>query len=230
MGNVVAIKCQGIKKHYGEAECRIEALKSVDLEILEGELTLLVGPSGSGKSTLLSIMTMILTPDAGELVLLGQDIHNMTEDEKSLFRRKYLGVVYQSLFLIPTLTVLENVSLPLLISGVSQKIAEERSMEALKKMDMAHRCDSLPTQLSRGQQQRVAIGRAIVNDSKILVCDEPTSSLDQTSGLSVMHLLHDLAKESRTIFVVTHDHRTFPFADRIVNINDGIITKGNMYE
>lgn len=229
--NQIAIQCKGIKKSYGENETRIDALKGIDLDIEMAKLTLLVGPSGSGKTTLLSIITTILTPDKGQLLLLGQDVNSMSEKNKAQFCRDNLGIVFQSLFLIPTLTVLENVSLPLLIGGYTAEAAHSKSMETLKKLNMDHRSNSSPANLSKGQQQRVAIGRAIVNDSKILVCDEPTSALDQASGTDIMTILKELALHSlKAVLVVTHDHRIFSFADRIINISDGLIISGNEHE
>lgn len=226
--STIAIRCHGIKKHYGdEEETRIDALKGIDIEIEMGKLTLLVGPSGSGKTTLLSIITTILTPDSGTLFLLEHDVHQMSENERAKFCRENLGIVFQSLFLVPTLTVVENVSLPLLIAGLSEEVAHAKSIEVLNKMKLAYRSETTPNHLSRGQQQRVAIARAIVNDSKIIVCDEPTSSLDQAAGLEVMEILKDLAHNtSRAVLVVTHDPRTFCFGDQIIKINDGEIDTG----
>lgn len=221
------IQCRGLKKSYGENENRIEALRGIDLDIHEGKLTLLVGPSGSGKTTLLSIITNILTPDEGQLLLLGQEINRMSEEEKAQFCLKNLGIVFQSLFLIPTLTVAENVALPLLVAGCDPKAANEKALEILEKVSIANRSSASPANLSHGQQQRIAIARAMVNDSKILVCDEPTSSLDHAAGIEVMKLLQNLALESsRTILVVTHDHRIFSFADRIITMSDGQIISG----
>lgn len=226
--NEVAICCRGIKKSYGEKETRVEALKGIDLTIDLGQLTILEGPSGSGKSTLLSIITTILTPDAGELHLLGKDMRTISPDEKAKFCLKNLGIIFQSLFLIPTLSVAENVSLPLLVAGYSTKEALEKAMDTLKKMKLDHRAEVSPSSLSKGQQQKVAISRAIINESKILVCDEPTSALDQNSGHDILDILKELAtKASKAVLVVTHDHRIFSFADRIISMNDGLITSGN---
>ena len=220
----VSIRCIGIKKHYGEGENRVDALRETHLEIRKGELTLLVGPSGSGKTTLLSIITMILTPDAGELYLLDQAMYPLTPTQRTLFARDNLGIVFQSLFLIPTLTVLENVLLPLTIAKIPEEKALPKAIELLDRMHLAHRSHISPKNLSKGQQQRVAIARAMINDSKILICDEPTSALDQTSGLEVMTLLREKVLHSeRAVLVVTHDQRTFPFADRIIHMNDGQI-------
>jgi putative ABC transport system ATP-binding protein len=219
-----AITCRGIKKSYGEGETRIDALKGISLDIYPGQLTLLVGPSGSGKSTLLSIITTILTPDEGQLFLLGEEVNKMEDSERAKFCLENLGIVFQSLFLIPTLTVAENVSLPLLIAGYTEEAAANKSKELLSRMNIANRSEISPYDLSKGQQQRVAIARAMVNNSKIIVCDEPTSSLDQASGSNVMNLLHEVARESsRAVLVVTHDHRIFSHADRIIEMNDGQI-------
>lgn len=227
----VGIKCRGIKKNYGSGEALVEALRGVDLDVEEGQLTLLVGPSGSGKTTLLSIITTILTPDEGQLFLLGQEMGLLSDSERSEFCLKNLGIVFQSLFLIPTLSVLENISLPLIIAGESEEQANRKSLEVLDQMKLSHRASTSPAKLSKGQQQRIAIARAIVNDAKIIVCDEPTSALDHCIGGEIMKILHDLAlNSSRVVLVVTHDHRIFSFADRIVNMDDGQIIPGNHHE
>lgn len=223
--NQIAIKCQNIKKHYGESENRIEALKGINLDIYRNQLTILAGPSGSGKTTLLSIIATILTPDAGQLILLDEDISGMSEMEKARFRRHRMGIVFQSLFLIPTLTVAENVALPLLIAGESQEAAMEKAKEMLKMMHMEKRAHVSPALLSKGQQQRVAIARAMINESQIILCDEPTSALDHVAGFELMTFLQNLTTTSlKTVLVVTHDRRLFPFANRIVNMIDGQIS------
>lgn len=226
----IAIQCKGITKSYGMKETRIDALKGIDLDIELGQLTLLVGPSGSGKTTLLSIITTILTPDEGQLFLLGQDIGKMSEDERAQFSRDNLGIVFQSLYLIPSLTVVENVCLPLLIAGRNYPEAYKKAIDVLEQMNIAERAHFSPAQLSKGQQQRVAIARAMANDSKIIVCDEPTSALDHTAGNEIMSILKNLAvHSSRAILVVTHDHRIFSFADRIIFISDGQIIPNEVY-
>lgn len=225
--NQIAIQCKGIKKYYGEDENQVEALKGIDLDIYQGQLSLLVGPSGSGKTTLLSIITTILTPNEGELFLLNQNIRQLTESQKARFCRDHLGIVFQSLFLIPTLTIMENITLPLIIAGFKHHDAKDKAMMLLERMHLAHRFQASPHSLSKGQQQRVAIARAMINDSKILVCDEPTSALDQASGLEIMTLIREtVLQSSRAVLVVTHDQRTFPFADRIIYMNDGQIVSG----
>lgn len=223
----IAIQCKGINKTYGEGDSRVSALSNINLEIYSGELTLLVGPSGSGKTSLLSIMTLILKPDAGELLILGQDVLKMDEKEKAQFCLDHLGIVFQSIFLIPTLTVLENVAVPLLIAGKNEEAAFKKSKDILDRFHIGNRAHFSPTNISKGQQQRTGIARAIVNDSQIIICDEPTSALDHHVGYEVMGLLHEIARDpTKTVLVVTHDQRIFPYADRIVNMLDGQIIEG----
>lgn len=221
---MIAIKCQGIKKSYNSGESQVLALKGVDLEILDNQLTFLVGPSGSGKTTLMSIIETLLTPDEGELFILGHHMNNMNEFEKAKFRNNNIGVVFQSLNLIPTLTILENVTLPLLIRGEDEKKANIKGIALLKELHIGEKINSAPTELSRGQQQRAAIARALITDPKILLCDEPTSALDQENGFAFMTLIKELAStQKKTVLVITHDNRIFHFADHIIHINDGTI-------
>ncbi|MBA2728813.1 MAG: ABC transporter ATP-binding protein [Parachlamydiaceae bacterium] len=219
-----AIVGRGLKKTYGKNENEVFALKKTDLEVYKHELTLLVGPSGSGKTTLISIIATILTPDEGELILLGQNINNMTENEKSDFRCKNIGIVFQSLYLIPTLTVLENVTLPLIVAGYSEHEANIRAKELLNYVHLEHRSGFSPSTLSKGQQQRIAIIRAMINNSSIIICDEPTSALDHVSGFEIMDFLQNLARQSeKVVLVVTHDSRIFSYADRVITMADGEI-------
>lgn len=219
------IRCKGIRKAYGTGDNRVDALKSTDLEIFSGQLTLLVGPSGSGKTTLVSIIATILTPDAGELYLLNHNMEEKTTEEKARFRCENIGFVFQSLFLIPTLTIAENVALPLVVRGMDEASAVIKAKSLLERVRLDHRAHFPPTQLSKGQQQRVAIVRAMINDASIIICDEPTSSLDHTSGGEVMEFLHELAKDtSKAVLVVTHDPRVFSYADRIIPMSDGEVT------
>lgn len=228
--NSVAIKCKGIKKSYGSGENVVEALKSTSLEIYTNKLTLLVGPSGSGKTTLVSIIATILTPDGGELTLLDKTIDGLTENEKAHFRCKNIGIVFQSLFLIPTLTTAENVALPLIVGGMEEKTAIKQAMQLLEKVHLDHRAHTSPANLSKGQQQRVAIARAMINDAAILICDEPTSSLDHISGFEIMEFLHSIAQNSqKAVLVVTHDPRIFSYADRIIPMSDGELTNEEIY-
>lgn len=216
------IECKNIKKYYGSKESRVEALRGINMEVESGKLTYLVGPSGSGKTTLLSILHTILTPDEGDLYLLGERINGKSELEKANFRSAHMGVIFQALYLIPHLTVLENVLLPLIIKGENGHAGRERGLALLKQLNIESKSEQSPMYLSRGQQQRVAIARALINDPKIIMCDEPTSALDQKAGFDFMSILKNLV-DGKTIFVVTHDHRIFPFADTIINISDGLI-------
>ena len=219
-----AVHCRGVTKTYGTGDARVMALRGVDLDVRRGELLMLVGPSGCGKTTLISVIAAILNQDSGNCEVLGQDLKNMDENERARFRGVSIGFVFQLFNLLPALNAVENVSVPLLINGVSRKNAETRASETLVEVDLGTRLSALPAQLSGGQQQRVAIARALVHDPKLIVCDEPTSSLDHETGRSVMNILRGIAKSpDRALIVVTHDPRIFEFADRIAHMDDGTI-------
>lgn len=220
----IAIKCERVQKSYGTNEDRVEALKSTDLDVYKNQLTLIMGPSGSGKTTLVSIIATILTPDSGNLFILDEKIEGKTEMEKAAFRCKNIGIVFQSFFLIPTLTIAENVALPLIVSGVDENTAIENAIHLLDKIHLAHRARVSPKLLSKGQQQKVAIARAMINDAPIMICDEPTSSLDHVAGGEVMQFLHEQSKNpNKAVLVVTHDPRIISYADRIISMSDGQI-------
>jgi len=219
-----AVQCQEIKKNYGVGENQVQALRGVNLNIIEGELIILAGPSGCGKTTLISIIAGILDQTAGDCIVYNENASYMTEHDRLVFRSHNIGFVFQQFNLLPTLSASENVAIPLIINGVSLNEAFERSSVLLKKMGLEGKQHSLPKQLSGGQQQRVAIARAIIHDPKLIVCDEPTSSLDGETGRKVMETMKSLAAtNSRTIIVVTHDARIFGFADRIAQMEDGRI-------
>jgi len=185
---------------------------------------MLVGPSGCGKTTLISVITAILDQDSGNCEVFGRDLQRMSQSERARFRGVSIGFVFQLFNLLPALTAVENVAIPLLISGTCRRRAEARAGEVLEAVGLGTRLSDRPAQLSAGQQQRVAIGRALVHDPKLIVCDEPTSNLDHESGRSVMEVLRDVAKSpNRTLIVVTHDPRIFEFADRIARMDDGKI-------
>jgi len=222
----VAVKCKGIKKSFRSGDSFLQILKGIDLDIYQGELLMLTGPSGSGKTTLLSMIAGILQQDEGELLIFGQDLNGMKEEERAFFRNQNIGFVFQSYNLIPTLTVLQNISLPLIIRGVDEEEALAKANEFLTKIGMGRRADNFPTLLSGGEQQRVAIARALVTNPRMIICDEPTSALDQVTGLRIMNMLKEVAlTPDRGLIVVTHDHRIYHFADRIAKINDGLITE-----
>jgi putative ABC transport system ATP-binding protein len=220
----IAVRCRDLKKSYGSGEDRVAALRGVDLEVRAGELLMLVGPSGCGKTTLISVMAGILNQDEGECRIFDRPWMEMSEREKCVYRGRSIGFVFQAFNLLPALTAAENVAVPLLIHGVPRAKAVERARTVLDRVGIGDRSRSLPSQLSGGQQQRVAIARALVHEPKLIVCDEPTSSLDQETGHKVMDLLREIAlAPDRALVIVTHDARVFEFADRIAKMNDGRI-------
>lgn len=222
--NSVAVHCRGVMKSYGTGEAQIVALRGVDLDVRAGELLMVVGPSGCGKTTLVSVIAGILNQDSGECEVLGQELKTIGRSEKTRFRGQSIGFVFQMFNLLPALTAVENVSVPLLINGASRAEAEARAKDALHAVSLGHRLDALPAKLSGGEQQRVAIARALVHNPKLIVCDEPTSNLDHAAGRSAMELLRGIAKgPDRALIVVTHDPRIFEFADRIARMDDGKI-------
>jgi putative ABC transport system ATP-binding protein len=224
ISETLAIRCRDITKSYGTGDNRTWALRGVDLDVLAGELLMLVGPSGCGKTTLISVMAGIMDQDQGTCTLLGRDMLNLTQNERLQFRGRNIGFVFQAFNLVPTLTVAENVSLPLIINGCSQKESLLRSRKCLEDVGLTGRDDSRPLDLSGGQQQRVAIARALVHDPGIVVCDEPTSALDHATGKNVMDMLKTLAeRDKRTLVIVTHDSRIFDYADRMAHMDDGRI-------
>ncbi|MEM8727705.1 MAG: ABC transporter ATP-binding protein [Chlamydiota bacterium] len=223
-----AVKCSKIKKSFGQGNLRFEVLHGIDLEVKSGELLMLVGPSGSGKTTLISILAGILSQDAGECFLFGQNIDTLSDKEKTEFRGENIGYVFQAFNLIPLLSNRENVAIPLLINKMERGQAFNRAEERLIQFGLGDKVKADPTQLSGGQQQRVAIARAVVHHPRLIVCDEPTSALDHESGMLVLNHLRDIVdRENRALIVVTHDSRIFDFADRIVRLEDGNIVENN---
>jgi putative ABC transport system ATP-binding protein len=220
----LAVRCRGLTKTYGAGDVKVVALRGVDLDVRFGELLMLVGPSGCGKTTLISVIGAILNQDSGDCEVLGQELQGMDQRQRTRFRGVSIGFVFQLFNLLPALSAIENVSVPLLLNGLSRKDAENRAGQLLTEVDLGERLRALPGELSGGQQQRVAIARALVHHPKLIVCDEPTSSLDHDTGRSVMNILRGLAKSpNRALIVVTHDPRIFEFADRIAHMDDGEI-------
>ncbi|MBS0521816.1 MAG: ABC transporter ATP-binding protein [Proteobacteria bacterium] len=219
-----AVQCRGLTKSFGTGEARVPALRGLDLDIDYGEMAMLVGPSGCGKTTLLSIIAAVLDHDTGLCRVLGRDLKKLTVADKVLLRRQAIGFVFQAFNLIPTLTLADNVSVPLLLNGVGHAIARKRAGAMLDRLGLGNRVDALPSELSGGQQQRVAIARALVHGPRLVVCDEPTSALDAKTGDAVLHLLREVAlEENRTLIIVTHDSRILKYADRIIEMSDGVI-------
>jgi putative ABC transport system ATP-binding protein len=222
----LAVRCRGVTKHYGEGDAKVVALRGVDLDIPRGELLMLVGPSGCGKTTLISVIAGILDRDAGECEVLGRDFEKMSQRQRTLWRGRSVGFVFQQFNLLPTLTAAENVAVPLLILGQGRAGAVRKAGEMLAAVGLGDRGASMPSQLSGGQQQRVAIARALVHEPKLIVCDEPTSALDHQTGHVIMRLLKNVAlREDRSLVIVTHDQRIFGFADRMAKMDDGRIVK-----
>jgi putative ABC transport system ATP-binding protein len=218
-----AVRCHGLTKTYGQGPTAVQALRGIDLEVRTGELLMLVGPSGCGKTTLISVIAGVLDRDGGECSVFDEDYKQMTEINKTVFRGRNIGFVFQAFNLIPTLTAAENVAAPLIINGTKRHAAINSADEVLQKVGFDRRMTlSFPQDLSGGQQQRVAIARALVHDPRLIVCDEPTSALDGETGHMVMDLMRRLAlSKDRALVVVTHDARIFEFADRIASMEDG---------
>jgi putative ABC transport system ATP-binding protein len=228
----IAVRCRELTKTYGAGDASVMALRGIDLDVRRGELLMVVGPSGCGKTTLISVIAAILNQDSGQCEVLGHELKNMSHKELTRFRGEAIGYVFQMFNLLPALSAVENVSVPLLLNGASRKEAESRAEEALEAVGLSERRDAHPAKLSGGQQQRVAIARALVHDPKLIVCDEPTSNLDHVAGHNMMELLRSAARSpDRALIVVTHDPRIFEFADRIARMDDGkiieIVTRNN---
>jgi putative ABC transport system ATP-binding protein len=219
-----AVTCRDVAKTYGSGNAAVQALRGVDLDVYPGELTMLVGPSGCGKTTLLSVVAGILRPTAGSVQVLDTDVTRLSSWRRTAFRRDHVGFVFQQFNLLPALTAAENAAVPLVIQGSSRRKALAAAGELLGKMGMADRTASLPGKLSGGQQQRVAIARALIHHPHLLVCDEPTSSLDAKTGHTILELLRKIAVEGdRAVIIVTHDSRIFEFADTLARMEDGRI-------
>jgi len=221
----IALQGRGIGKVFGRGDLAARALHPTDIEVRRGEVLVIMGPSGSGKTTLLSILGLVLTPTEGQVLVGGQSVANATADEMAILRRDRLGFVFQQFNLLPSLSALENVAVPLLLSGVRRTERAERGMRALELLGMADKRSARPRELSGGQQQRVAIARALVNDAPVLLCDEPTASIDGTTGRGILESLRILARrEERAVVIVTHDERVLSIADRLVHVADGKVT------
>ena len=223
------IKTVNLQKIFKTEEVETWALNNVSLEIKEGEFVAIMGPSGCGKSTLLNILGLLDNPTEGSYKLLGQEVADLKEKERTHVRKGKLGFVFQSFNLIDELNVYENVELPLTYLGF--KASERRRMveDILKRMNISHRAKHFPQQLSGGQQQRVAIARAVVANPKLILADEPTGNLDSKNGKEVMGLLRELNKEGTTIVMVTHSQHDAGYADRIINLFDGqVVTEVSM--
>ena len=219
-----AIIVKNVFKQFRQGPDLITVLKDVSLHVNLGELLMIVGPSGCGKTTLLSVMGGNLKFDQGEVHLFGQPLHQMKSHKITNFRRTHIGFIFQQYHLIRTLNCLENVSIPLLLNGLSKTEAEELAAKALEKVGLIGKEKTFPRKLSGGQQQRVAIARALVHEPRIIICDEPTAALDAVSGHRILDIMKEAASSpDRCLIVVTHDNRIYKYADRIVQMDDGCI-------
>jgi putative ABC transport system ATP-binding protein len=218
----IAASIKGASKEYKTGDTVITALQPTTFDFMKKELTLIIGPSGSGKTTLLSLLGCVIFPTTGEIYIDNLLVNNLSDKDLARVRLKNIGFVFQSFNLLAPLNVLENVMHPLRLAGTSKKDAKLKAEEALKKVNMESRVRSLPKNLSGGQQQRVAIARALVTEPSIMLCDEPTASLDIKSVGIVMEELKMLSDSGKSVIVVTHDLRLKPFADRIIYVNNGI--------
>ena len=219
------IRLEGLRKRYGEGDTAVDALKGVDMEVAPGEVVGLIGPSGSGKSTLLKCLGAVIDPTAGRMMLGDEVIYDngwKVRDLRAL-RRDKIGFVFQAPYLIPFLDVTDNVALLRMLAGVKNQEARQQALDLLKALDVQHRASAMPSQLSGGEQQRVAIARGLVNRPPVILADEPTAPLDSERAMSVIRILNEMAQKYETaIIVVTHDEKIIPTFKRIYHIRDGV--------
>lgn len=218
MSNIVELK--ELSKTYALASSEVSVLTGLNLAVQDKERVAIIGPSGSGKTTLLLILTGLETPSDGEISIAGRSLHGMTGDDRADLRREHIGIVFQSFHLIPSLTARENVALPIEIAGLGN--SRKKAMDMLDKVGLSSRHDHYPAQLSGGEQQRVAMARALVHEPKLVVADEPTGNLDERTGELIMQLLFDLNRDSgTTLLLVTHDNELANRCDRTLRLHEG---------
>ncbi|MEM5878833.1 MAG: ABC transporter ATP-binding protein [Candidatus Aenigmatarchaeota archaeon] len=224
MNNV--IKLENVEKVYNPSkENELKVLRGINLEIKEGEYASIVGPSGSGKSTLMHIMGCLDRPTSGRILIDGQDVSKLNDDQLAKIRREKIGFIFQQFYLIPVLNAIENVKIPMNLNNYSKNDKEEKAKKLLEMVDLGHRLYNFPNQLSGGEMQRVAIARALANDPKIILADEPTGNLDSKRGQEIINILEKLNKQGRTIIIVTHDLNVAKRAKRKIMIKDGVVIK-----
>ncbi len=219
------ITLEGITKTYVNGKLTVPVLHGIDLSIYEGEFTSIMGPSGSGKSTFMNILGCLDRPINGSYRLDGEEVAHLGDDELAYVRNKRIGFVFQSFNLLPKLTALDNVALPMVYAGVSKAERMARAGQLLTDLGLGTRLDHMPAELSGGQRQRVAIARALANDPAIIMADEPTGNLDSKASLDVMHIFTELYQEGRTIILVTHEPDIAEYAGRNVVLKDGLIVE-----
>lgn len=217
------IKLEDIRKNYYMGKQELRVLKGISLDILKNEYVALMGPSGSGKSTLMNIIGCLDSPTAGRYTLNGQDVSKMPDDELADVRNQEIGFVFQQFNLLPRLSALENVALPLVYAGMSKKMRIEKAMEVLEKVSLTDRSHHKPNELSGGQCQRVAIARALVNDPSLILADEPTGNLDSKTSSEIMEIFGIIHNAGNTVVLVTHEEDIANYAHRVVRLRDGLV-------
>lgn len=221
MSEKKAISASSLCKNYRIGDFEVEVLKKLDLEVLEEEFILIYGPSGAGKTTLLNLIGSLDKPTDGKIIVFGHNLADFDEDFLATFRSANIGFVFQSYNLISTLTALENVAFPIELAGWPEERVKNRSEKLLKLVGLPHRAQHFPSQLSGGEQQRIAFARALANDPPLILVDEPTGNLDLETGLEIVRMLDELKAKGKTIVVVTHDERIMQLADRVLYLRDG---------
>jgi len=217
------ITVKNLKKSYITKNIEVHALKNIDLKIKKGEFLGLTGKSGAGKSTLLYQLGLLDKPTSGSIVIDNVDTYTLTDTERANLRLKFLGYVFQDYALLPDLTAVENVAIPLIMQGESYKDAKNKAKQKLTKVGLSERINNLPSELSGGEQQRVAIARALICDPKIIFADEPTANLDTENALNILNIFKDLNKAGQTIVMITHEKEYTKFASRVITLEDGLI-------
>jgi putative ABC transport system ATP-binding protein len=223
MNNHAMISVQNLRKTYQMGTQLVHALQSVTLDIHNNEYVALMGPSGSGKSTLMNLLGCLDTPTSGEYYLNGTNVSTMTDDELADVRNKDIGFVFQTFNLLPRLTALENVALPLVYSGLGRTARNEKARKALEAVSLGDRMTHKPNEMSGGQRQRVAIARALVNDPAIILADEPTGNLDTKTSLEIMQIFDEIHQQGNTIILVTHEEEIAEYAHRVIRLRDGLV-------
>ena len=218
------IRAQRVWKTYRSGQIRVEALRNIDMEVATGEMVAIMGPSGCGKTTLLNCLAGLDTVDEGDIYVQGDNLRDLSDNERTSYRAKHMGFVFQDFNLLPMLTAVENVELPMLIAEISSRKARKRALELLERVGLAERARHRPAELSGGQRQRVTVARALINNPAIVWADEPTGNLDSEAATDIMDLLGRFNSENRQTFViVTHDLEVGRRANRIIAMRDGVI-------